>query len=62
MQSDPESAPKSRVKSQSNFLLTCSIVNILIFPLCVGLEVSLRNYTVFDWLFFICFISTVSRS
>ncbi|XP_046463163.1 uncharacterized protein LOC124209266 [Daphnia pulex] len=39
MQPDLESAPKSaRVKSQSNFLLTCSIVNILIFPLCVGLE------------------------
>ncbi|XP_046655794.1 uncharacterized protein LOC124349351 [Daphnia pulicaria] len=38
MQPDPESSPKSRVKSQSNFLLICSIVNILIFPLCVGLE------------------------
>jgi hypothetical protein len=62
MQPDPESSPKSRVKSQSKFLLICSIVNILIFPLCVGLEVNLRNYTVFDWLFFTSFIASVSRS
>ena len=34
-----ESTPKSQAKFHSKFLLTCSIVNILIFPLCVGLEV-----------------------
>ena len=35
----PESTPKSQAKFHSKFLLAYSIVNILIFPLCVGLEV-----------------------
>ncbi|XP_046655798.1 uncharacterized protein LOC124349352 [Daphnia pulicaria] len=34
MESDPESAPKSQGKIRSNFLLTCSIINILISSLC----------------------------